>query len=328
MKEVPYMYRLKPICGLHARVELPKCMYRLRQIQGLVDPTDVMDNNILAKSSFIEEKENHPAVKTLEQRQEAILGQLRNLKLLVEELSRQLKAPPSSSPSLADRTCPNKRSQEKEVLRIVVKASTRRLPHALLAAIRLWCPRDGEATKVNPGELQIRCFCHSTASKPAAEVISDNFSGKGSPSVQLTLIWKDTVPGGVEFSIGNSCSWLRGEGLLLSLMLSHLPSNVSQKKASLLNEISLSALLDSCAMVSYVNKSSSAAAFKKALSSLWKLASNSDLIPTGAHSISVGEIVLWGTMKDLYQHNNGRLPSEPPEKLATWFNSYSQFLGF
>ncbi|XP_071445059.1 aminoacyl tRNA synthase complex-interacting multifunctional protein 2-like isoform X2 [Hetaerina americana] len=325
MKEVPCMYRLKPVCGLQARVELPKCMYRLRQIQGSFDSTDVRHNNVMAKSFIIEEQDNHPAVTKLEQRQEIILSQLRNLKRLVDELSRQLRVPPSSAVQPAGSICMKKSFQEvapKEVLQLVVKASPSRLPHALLAVIQYSCDGVEDSSKVKPGCIEVKWYSHSTLSLPLP-CLPTSQEHKCKPSVCITFIWKDAVKG-VEFSVGNSPFWLKGEPLLMRVIMSHISTTPSEE--SIVSDVALAALLDSCAAISELTKSSSSSSVRQTLSEANKWFSCLDLIPSRYHRMSASEISLWGSLKGLCITNDGSLPQETPAKLNEWFTSYSRFL--
>ncbi|XP_046404084.1 aminoacyl tRNA synthase complex-interacting multifunctional protein 2-like isoform X2 [Ischnura elegans] len=324
MKEVPCMYRLKPICGLPVRVELPKCMYRLRQIQGSYDATDVRRDNIMAKSHEIEEQENLPAVTKLEQRQEIILAQLRNLKCLVEELSRQLRLPPTSSVQTSGVLC-MKESAPKEVLQLVVKASPARIPHALLALIQSSCSGVEDASKVKPRCVEVNWHSHSTLCKPLPSLPSSN-EQSCAPSIRITFIWKDAVKQ-VEFSIGNSPVWLKGEPLLMRVILSHLSS--TPVKDNVVTDVALAALLDSCAAISDISSESSSSSIKQTFSEANKWFSCLDLIPSNSHSMSVGEMSLWGALKSVSSiGNDGCLPQETPAKLKDWFTSYSKFLGY
>ncbi|XP_071445066.1 uncharacterized protein [Hetaerina americana] len=270
MKEVPCMYRLKPVCGLQARVELPKCMYRLRQIQGSFDSTDVRHNNVMAKSFIIEEQEVAP----------------------------------------------------KEVLQLVVKASPSRLPHALLAVIQYSCDGVEDSSKVKPGCIEVKWYSHSTLSLPLP-CLPTSQEHKCKPSVCITFIWKDAVKG-VEFSVGNSPFWLKGEPLLMRVIMSHISTTPSEE--SIVSDVALAALLDSCAAISELTKSSSSSSVRQTLSEANKWFSCLDLIPSRYHRMSASEISLWGSLKGLCITNDGSLPQETPAKLNEWFTSYSRFL--
>ncbi|XP_046404086.1 uncharacterized protein LOC124169493 isoform X4 [Ischnura elegans] len=273
MKEVPCMYRLKPICGLPVRVELPKCMYRLRQIQGSYDATDVRRDNIMAKSHEIEEQESAP----------------------------------------------------KEVLQLVVKASPARIPHALLALIQSSCSGVEDASKVKPRCVEVNWHSHSTLCKPLPSLPSSN-EQSCAPSIRITFIWKDAVKQ-VEFSIGNSPVWLKGEPLLMRVILSHLSS--TPVKDNVVTDVALAALLDSCAAISDISSESSSSSIKQTFSEANKWFSCLDLIPSNSHSMSVGEMSLWGALKSVSSiGNDGCLPQETPAKLKDWFTSYSKFLGY
>ncbi|XP_021921919.1 probable aminoacyl tRNA synthase complex-interacting multifunctional protein 2 isoform X2 [Zootermopsis nevadensis] len=189
------MYRMRPIIKLTEELELPKCMYRMKNIQQayLNNRLEHQLSNETRPTS-ISEQCPLPEMTALENRQEAILAQLADLKNQITALRGQLKqsaAPPAVKETNISRSRTCNILQNGVIHDIVINASPKYPPYSLVALRRLW----GDSLK-----LGVRCHIHSsvlqlpTNLENFLSVISDDCDQERSSLLNITLVWKDVGP--------------------------------------------------------------------------------------------------------------------------------------
>ncbi|GLG93269.1 Aminoacyl tRNA synthase complex-interacting multifunctional protein 2 [Gryllus bimaculatus] len=173
------MYKMRPIIKLAEEIDLPKCMYKMKVIQNshCVVQIDRSTNDRLA--SAITEQKPMPEVVALENRQEAILVQLAQLKQQLNNLREQLKKPTSCTSIKIQVQNTYKNGLHDE---IVVKANPKRPPYSLLALNRLL-----------QNSINIRNYVHSTT-EDLGEILKQFNKTSNSPLFNIRLIWKDGPP--------------------------------------------------------------------------------------------------------------------------------------
>ncbi|KAK7791909.1 hypothetical protein R5R35_005427 [Gryllus longicercus] len=176
------MYKMRPIIKLAEEIDLPKCMYKMKVIQNshCVVQKDRSTNDRLA-SAITEQvnkflKKPMPEVVALENRQEAILVQLAQLKQQLNNLREQLKKPTSCTSIKIQVQNTYKNGLHEE---IVVKANPKRPPYSLLALNRLL-----------QNSINIRNYVHSTT-EDLGEILKQFNKTSNSPLFNIRLIWKD-----------------------------------------------------------------------------------------------------------------------------------------
>ncbi|XP_069695056.1 probable aminoacyl tRNA synthase complex-interacting multifunctional protein 2 isoform X1 [Periplaneta americana] len=191
------MYRMRPIIKLTEELELPKCMYRMRNIQQayLNSRVELQLSNKIQPSSISEQVKKFlkcplPEMTALENRQEAILAQLADLKIQLATLRSQLKQTPvpevKQGTDTSSKTC--NILQNGVIHDVVINASPEYPPYSLAALRRLW----GDGLK-----LGVHCHVHSSITNlPKSldcflSLVSSNFEQGRSPLLNVTLVWKN-----------------------------------------------------------------------------------------------------------------------------------------
>lgn len=187
------MYRMRPIIKLTEELELPKCMYRMRNIQQayLNSRVELQLPNKIQPSS-ISEQCPLPEMTALENRQEAILAQLADLKTQLATLRSQLKHTQTPIPEVKEGTDTLSKTcnilQNGVIHDVVINASPEYPPYSLAALRRLW----GDGLK-----LGVHCHIHSSITNlPKSldsflSLVSNNFEQWRSPLLNVTLVWKN-----------------------------------------------------------------------------------------------------------------------------------------
>lgn len=295
------MYKVRPVIKLAEGIELPKCMYKMKIIQ-ISHSIDDQQNEINLPPRM-EDKEPNKEIDTLEDRQEAILAQLLHLKQQLQSLRVQLSSPPELISTPQD--CSDMCGFFEEV---VVKANPNSPPYSILAFDNLL--KNG---------MNIHCSIHS-----GTRYLNDNLKhferNSTSPVFNILLIWKTVHE--TEFLVSpTKHSVIKGEVNLLRFLSRYgpLPLNYESNDNPATTCIA-DDLLDSCHRLSKEK-------FAKARKSLLKtftvhLKKNIFLM---GNSVSVVDIALWSTLKQLHINTNNA--KEIPTIINTWFINCNKIFG-
>ncbi|XP_063224995.1 aminoacyl tRNA synthase complex-interacting multifunctional protein 2 isoform X2 [Bacillus rossius redtenbacheri] len=192
MNEPTMMYTIKPIIRFSEYIDLPKCMYAMKNIQKSLAECDSKKSEKTMPPNILEQG-RLPEVCVLESRQEAILEQLSQLKKQMAALRLELsQSPPASRAKRTTSTGSPSQGLRMEqvgaVHDVVLSASPSRPPYAVLALSRLW----GEALR-----LTVSCHVHSSVARLPSHLAglqpppSAPSADQAAPRLNITLIWKD-----------------------------------------------------------------------------------------------------------------------------------------
>ncbi|PSN39773.1 hypothetical protein C0J52_15321 [Blattella germanica] len=323
------MYRMEPIVKLPDQIELPKCMYRMKNIQQAYLNSRVEEQKSNKKqSSSISEQVNKflkcplPEMAALENRQEAILAQLADLKKQMAALRAQLKQPVAPTVEKGKNVEAAKTYdllQNGVVHDIVINASPKHPPYSLAALKRLW----GDGLK-----LGVQCHVHSSVVELPKElqdfnsVVCSGGSGDKVPLLNITLVWKDVGPETELIVSPVKHITIKGEVNILRYLSRLGPPKYNYE---LVNEPVSSArvrrvdhLLDSC----YSLARSKTVKDRQSLIRVLNNQLGKSRFFAGGNEISIADVAAWSVLKQL----DTRHTQELTNNMSSWFQRCSEVL--
>jgi aminoacyl tRNA synthase complex-interacting multifunctional protein 2 len=186
------MYRTKQVVHHDFKVELPDCMYKLRNIHaarnGMVDQrtTDHVSSSTKKLDIFDQNNQNIPEMADLEVRQEEILKQLAELKKQMDCIRSNLKM--TQATSLPTVITKSNRVEPPNLPDIIINASPTNPPYSLELIQKLW---------KNYVFLSVKTYLHSTITslnENATQLTKtlESFAPMTNvPKVNVQLIWKN-----------------------------------------------------------------------------------------------------------------------------------------
>lgn len=321
------MYRMRPVIKLTEELELPKCMYRMKNIQQayLNSRVEHQLSNETKASSISEQVKKLlkcplPEMTALENRQEAILAQLAGLKNQITALREQLKQP--SVLSVTDgtdvsvsRTCSI--LQNGVIHDIVINASPKYPPYSLAALQRLW----GDGLR-----LGIHCHTHSSILQlpknldSFLSVISSDSTQERSPLLNITLIWKDVGPDTELVVSPMKHTAIKGEINILRY-LSRLgpPAYNYELNSDPAISSRLDGLLDTCYTLAQCRTVKER---QLAICALGGYLGKAQFM-AGGNGISIADIAVWSVLRQL----DMQLQRDMSSNVKKWLQHCSQLLG-
>ncbi|XP_046998909.1 probable aminoacyl tRNA synthase complex-interacting multifunctional protein 2 isoform X1 [Schistocerca americana] len=311
------MYRMKPVLCFTDEIELPQCMYKMKNIQETFHANHEDASPTCPKPTSISEQVKKllkcplPEVAALENRQEAILKQLNQLKEQMTALRKELR---QSVPKPINETQHHtfEAGLQDRLQDIVVNVSPQHPPYSLIALARLW------NAKVN---LRLSCHVHSTVvNAPKNECFSnmDNQTGtENVPELTIFIVWKN-VGAETEMVISPiSQSTVRGEPNILRYLCRVGPVEYNYEQSeNLFDQTKIDEILDSCYHIARCRTK------KERLQGIFTITSElgkSDYL-LGKTSPSVADIAFWSVLKQVDQTTCKDLASN----VVTWFQRCSE----
>ncbi|RZC39907.1 aminoacyl tRNA synthase complex-interacting multifunctional protein 2 [Asbolus verrucosus] len=235
------MYRTKQVVRHDFKVELPDCMYKLKNIHasrnGMVEQrtTDHISSPTKKLDIFDQNNQNIVEMAALEVRQEQILQQLADLKKQMDSIRNNLNIA-QSGPVPTTIIKPSLGQPPQNLPDIIINASPTHPPYSLELIQKLW---------KNYVFLSVKSYIHSSLSalnNDAAQLtnILENFTPEaGVPKVNVRLIWKD-VEANIELILSHTP--IQGEVNILRYLSRMSSNNLNYETYPNLHEID--ALLD------------------------------------------------------------------------------------
>ncbi|XP_044753884.1 probable aminoacyl tRNA synthase complex-interacting multifunctional protein 2 [Coccinella septempunctata] len=310
------MYVLRPIISLDAQIELPKCMYRMKnfhagaenELVGKNPPHPENFGTFKQAEQFLKTVENREMAE-LEKRQEKLLGQLEELKKIMNSIRSSLKLPSkcTNSQNLNSNNSNSgiKKKRSYEVPDIVINANPSYPPYFLLFLQQLL---------KKEVFLNISCYLHSSVSKlpNVCEAFLRKLKSQenGVPSVLIRLIWKEIGPV-AELNIPHYP--IQGEANILRYLVRILDNELNYERSQ--NMIKIDELLDLSYRLSFAdsktNRTSLIQSLNKNLKSKWL---------TDQKEISIADVAVYDALKKFASNN------EINGSLSKWFVQCEKFL--
>lgn len=320
------MYRMRPIIKLREELELPKCMYRMKNIQQAYLNSRVERQlfNEIKPSSISEQVKKLlkcplPEMAELENRQEAILAQLADLKNQITSLRAQLKQSPISTVREETDISTNKTCsilQNGVIHDIVINASPRYPPYSVAALRRLWS--DGL-------KLGVHCHVHSSILELPKNLdkflsLVSNSDQERSPLLNITLVWKDVGPDTELVVSPMKHITIKGEVNILRYLSRLGPPKFNYE---LDNDPATSArlddLLDTCYSLARCSTVKEQQSLIRALNSYL----GKSQFMAGGDRISVADVAVWSVLRQIDVQPQRALSSN----MNKWLHDCSQLLG-
>lgn len=322
------MYRKRPVKKLTEELELPKCMYKMKNIQQayLNSRVEHQLSNETKPSSISEQVKKLlkcplPEMTALENRQEAILAQLAGLKNQITALRAQLKQP--SIPNVTEvtdvsvcRTCSI--LQNGVIHDIVINASPQYPPYSLAALQRLW----GDGLK-----LGVHWHTHSSILQlpknldSFLSVISSYSTHERSPLLNITLVWKDVGPDTELVVSPMKHTTIKGEVNILRY-LSRLgpPTYNYELNSDAATSSRLDVLLDTCYSLA---RCRTVKEQQLAIRTLGGYLGKAQFM-AGGNGISIADVAVWSVLRQ----KDAQLQQDISSNMKEWLRHCSQLLGF
>ncbi|KAJ9598491.1 hypothetical protein L9F63_010811 [Diploptera punctata] len=316
------MYRMKPIVNISGQIELPKCMYRMKNIQQAYLKSHVEQTPNKKQFSSISEQVNKflkcplPEMTALENRQEAILAQLAELKNQMAVIRAQLEQSVTPKIQLGKKvmvTRDNELLQNGVIHDIVINASPKYPPYSLAALRRLW----GDGLK-----LGIKCYFHSSMLelpdylKDFVSLVSNDIKDDKLPLLNVTLVWKDVGPNTELVVSPIKHATVKGEVNILRYLSRLGPPKYNYELNS---EPAMSARVDSILDTCYNMARSTTVKDKQSLIKVLNSHLGKNEFLTGGSSISIADVAAWSVLKQIDAQNL-------TNNMNSWLQRCSQLL--
>jgi len=318
---------MRPVIKLTEELELPKCMYRMKNIQQayLNSRVEHLLSNETKTSSISEQVKKLlkcplPEMTALENRQEAILAQLAGLKNQIHALKAQLKQP--STPSVTEgtdvsvsRTCSI--LQNGVIHDIVINTSPQYPPYSLAALQRLW----GDGLK-----LGVHCHTHSSILQlpknldSFLSVVSSDSTQERSPLLNITLVWKDVGPDTELVVSPMKHTAIKGEVNVLRY-LSRLgpPAFNYELNSDPATSARLDGVLDTCYTLA---RCRTVKEQQMAINDLGVYLGKARFM-AGGNVISIADVAVWSVLRQI----DAQLQRDMSSDMKQWLQHCSQVLG-
>ncbi|XP_045474838.1 probable aminoacyl tRNA synthase complex-interacting multifunctional protein 2 [Harmonia axyridis] len=309
------MYDLRPIVKIDADIELPKCMYRMKNIHTETEnelagksPTHPKNFGTFKQAEQFLKAVESKEMAELEKRQEKLLSQLEELKKIMNSIRSSLKLSPKCSNTQKNESTANigtKKTKSYDVPDIVINANPLYPPYFLLFLQQLL---------KKEVHLNINCYLHSSVSKLPnkceAFIRKLKTQENGVPSILIRLIWKEIGPI-AELNMPHYP--IQGEANILRYLVRILDNELNHEKSQNLTKIN--GILDLSYRLSFSNsktqRNSLIQSLNKNLKSKWL---------TDQKDITIADVALYDALKKFASNN------EINGALSKWFVECEKFI--
>jgi len=195
------MYRMKNIVHFDMVVDVPTCMYKMKNIHGNCRHEGGTANDPVTTQPDITHQKNSVTMESVKGRQEKILKQLEELKVQMERIKSNLKSEPCVKSSNVNSVSNTVGSLNiKDLEDIVIHADPVNPPYSLIVLQNIF------AKSV---QLFVQVYTHSSINSlpEVAEKFVNNlnkFEVNGVPRITIRLIWKNVKIDQFEFMVSST----------------------------------------------------------------------------------------------------------------------------